>query len=143
MATRSKTRKHHMGLMQHMDAVSGQMPWYLTPWPTQGMARLAGMPYEDYVDFIARACLVDTEDYLQRWEAFNKYQEGLREFLQGAHLIHYLGDGTDLWVQILPDRTWKASDGRWKCESGVPARPVAFSNPHRSVLPLRGVVQMT
>jgi len=91
-------------LMQNLDR-SDQMPWMLLPWPTQGMADLAGMSLDEYRQFVAMACLCDKDNPLERWRDFAASQDDLFNLLKGVKTIHVKGPNNTNFVVNLGEKT--------------------------------------
>jgi aminopeptidase len=98
--------------------------WSLTIWPTPALAEQAGMPEDDYVDFVERALFLDQPDPVAAWARLHDEQAGVIERLVPAREVHIETAGTDLRLNV-EGRTWINSDGRRNMPSGE-----VFTGPH-------------
>jgi len=67
--------------------------WCLTQHPTRAHAQNAGMSLQEYEDFVYGATLRD-------WEGVEKYQEELRDRLEGASEVQVVADETDVSMSV-------------------------------------------
>ena len=71
----------------------GLVGWTLFMWPSGQEAEHEGMSHKDYFDFVVKACD-------QEWGKIWKAQELLKLKLDGAKVIKFVADGTDVEVGI-------------------------------------------
>ncbi|MBU7014959.1 MAG: aminopeptidase [Theionarchaea archaeon] len=95
----------------------GQMKWTLTLFPTHALAQEASMSLMEYEEFVHNACFLDKEDPVAAWKDLSKNQEKVVSYLQGKSTLHFLGEDTDLTVNV-NGRTWINSDGHRNFPSG-------------------------
>lgn len=117
LAFYNKAHGPFLTIMDQMDN-TGQMAWLLMPWVTNGYAKLAGLTYQEYLEYFAKACFVDSEDFLERWEEFELEHKRLLEVLKNVKEIHVVGPGTNLQITIGGGRGWEASDGKRNIPAG-------------------------
>jgi aminopeptidase len=79
--------------------------------PTNAYAQDADMSLSDFEDFAYRACFLDDEDPVARWQELSRQQERLVQWLKGKRSVHLLGQDTDLTLSIA-GRTFINADGR-------------------------------
>src|SRR5260370_22454845 len=70
--------------------------WSLAMFPTNAYAQDAEMSLSDFEDFVYRACFLDDEDPVARWQELSQKQERLVKRLEGKHTIHLHGRDTHL-----------------------------------------------
>ena len=85
-------------LMQRF--TTGSLRWTLAMFPTNAYAQDADMSLSDFEDFLYRACFLDDEDPVARWQELSRQQERYVQWLNGKHTIHLLGQDTDLTFSI-------------------------------------------
>jgi aminopeptidase len=81
-------------------SAEGKLNLCVAMFPTNAHAQDAGMSLSDFEDFVYRACFLDDEDPLTRWQELAAQQEHLVEWLKGKHTIHVRGQDTDLTLSI-------------------------------------------
>jgi aminopeptidase len=91
-------------------ALSGELRWVLSAYPTNASAQDAEMSLADYTDFVYGACFLDQPEPVERWREFSQRLQRVAEFLAGTRRLRVLADGTDLAVDVA-GRTWVAADG--------------------------------
>ena len=92
-------------------ALSGDLRWVLTAYPTNGAAQDAEMSLAEYEDFIFDAALLADGDPVARWGAFADELQRVVEFLSTKEELRFVAEGTDLTFAVGGDRTWVAADG--------------------------------
>jgi aminopeptidase len=75
------------------------------------------MSLNDFEDFIYRACFLDDEDPVARWQELSRQQERYVQWLKGKHTIHLYGQDTDLTFSI-DGRTFINDDGHYNFPGG-------------------------
>lgn len=98
--------------------------WALSIWPTEGLARQAGMPFADYARFVERALFLERPDPLAAWRELSAVQQRIVERLTPARQVRIQSQGTDLTLEVT-GRSWRNSDGRRNMPSGE-----VFTSPH-------------
>jgi aminopeptidase len=102
----------------------GRHRWALSIWPTPALAEQAGMPPQEYADFVERALFLDQPDPVDAWARLRDQQARVIERLTPAREVHIETAGTDLRLNV-EGRTWINSDGRRNMPSGE-----VFTGPH-------------
>ena len=100
--------------------------WALTLWPTPALAEQAGMPEQEYTDFVERALFLDQPDPVAAWMRLHDQQARLIERLAPAREVHIETAGTDLRLNV-EGRGWINSDGKRNMPSGE-----VFTGPHEN-----------
>jgi aminopeptidase len=79
--------------------------WVTTLFPTEGYATEAGMPLQDFEDFVYRACHANQADPLAYWRQVETGQRKIIERIQGHQQVVLRGPNVDLSLSI-QDRTF-------------------------------------
>jgi aminopeptidase len=88
-----------------------------TLFPTPAQAEVAGMMFDDYVDYVYRATFSDCEDPVREWMRIRDEQQVLVDWLNGRNELVVKGPNVDLSLSI-KDRVFINSDGRTNMPSG-------------------------
>ncbi len=75
------------------------------------------MSLSDFEAFVYRACFLDDEDPVARWQDLSQKQERLVKWLEGKHTIHLRGQDTDLTFSI-DGRIFINDDGHYNFPGG-------------------------
>jgi aminopeptidase len=116
MALVQQARRDLMHTYMHRSA-SGSLRWSIAMFPTNAYAQDAEMSLSDFEDFIYRACFLDDENPVARWQELSRQQEHYVQWLKGKHTIHLLGQDTDLTFSI-DGRTFINDDGHYNFPGG-------------------------
>ena len=92
-------------------SAEGSMNWSIAMFPTEAHAQDADMSLSDFEDFIYRACFLDDENPVARWQELGRRQEKYVQWLKGKKTVHLRGHDTDLTFSI-EGRTFINDDGR-------------------------------
>ena len=95
----------------------GSLRWNRVLFPTNAYAQDASMSLVDFEDFVYRACFLDEEDPVARWQELSRQQERLVQWLEGRHTVHLRGQDTDLTLSI-EGRTFINDDGHYNMPGG-------------------------
>jgi aminopeptidase len=76
----------------------GEVPWVGCQYPTPAGAQDAGMPTQEYADFLYGACLLD-------WDAERERMQRYAERFDAAEQVRIVGAGTDLTLSVAGRRT--------------------------------------
>ena len=90
----------------------GSLRWVSTLFPTQAYAMEAEMGFEEYQDFVYRACHadLDTTDPVAYWKKVQREQAQTIERIEGGDQVHLRGPNVDLTLSI-KDRIFKNACG--------------------------------
>lgn len=93
--------------------------WVTTLYPTEAYAEEAGMDYEEYKDFVFKACFADeaTKDPVSSWKGFEERQRGIIERIEGQDKVEVRGPNVDLTLSI-KGRKFKNSFGEHNMPDG-------------------------
>jgi aminopeptidase len=105
-------------------ALSGELRWVLSAYPTNAAAQDAEMSLSEYEDFIYDAALLDDGDPVARWRKFAKKLEAIAKLLETKDELRVVAEGTDLTVAV-GGRRWIAADGHENFPDGE-----VFTAPH-------------
>jgi len=81
-------------------SAQGTLRWCVVMFPTNAYAQDANMSLDNFKEFVYRACFLDDENPVERWQELFREQERLVQWLQGKHTIHIQGQDTDLTLSI-------------------------------------------
>ncbi len=96
---------------------NGSLKRSLCVYPTEALARDAGMSLEDYTAFVLKACYLDQPDPVEKWLEMRKRQQTYVDYLNKSDQIHYSGPNIDMKFSV-KGRTWINSDGKANMPSG-------------------------
>jgi aminopeptidase len=93
---------------------AGRFTWTLGLYGTAAMAAEAGLELEEYWEQIIRACFLDSEDPVARWQEVVGQLEQTRQRLDALEIerLHVTGEDVDLWVTVGDRRRWLGGRGR-------------------------------
>lgn len=80
--------------------MEGTFRWTAALYPTEAFAQDAEMSLTDFEEFCYRACFLDEEDPVARWQELSQEQEHLVQWLKGKRTVHLRGQDTDLTLSI-------------------------------------------
>ncbi|MDE2819475.1 MAG: aminopeptidase [Chloroflexota bacterium] len=98
-------------------AAEGEFRWVGTLYPTQASAQEANMSFEEYEDFVYRACFCDHEDPAAEWRKLSAMQQHKVDYLAGKKHIQLHGPNIELELSI-EGRRFINSDGKRNMPSG-------------------------
>jgi aminopeptidase len=107
-------------------ALSGELRWVLSAYPTNAGAQDAEMSLAEYEEFIYGAAFLDDGDPVARWRAFSEQLHRVVEFLSAKEELRIVTEGTDLTVAV-GGRTWIPADGHENFPDGE-----VFTAPHET-----------
>jgi aminopeptidase len=92
----------------------GDYSWTLGVLPTGELARNAGLDAQVYAGQVARACFLDRPSPIGEWQRVHRTVARIKQRLNalGPMRLHIESDGTDLEVDVGPQRTWVGVSGR-------------------------------
>lgn len=79
---------------------TGQLHWCVTVYPTDAMAQEANMSLSDYSEFVFEAGMLNARDPVKLWQAEEKKQQKLVQWLTGKNQVSLKGDNIDLSLSI-------------------------------------------
>ncbi|MHB8598939.1 MAG: aminopeptidase [Ktedonobacteraceae bacterium] len=91
-------------------SAEGSMNWSIAMFPTDALAQDADMSLSDFEEFIYRACFLNDENPVARWQELGRQQEKYVQYLKGKKTVHLVGQDTDLTLSI-EGRTFINDDG--------------------------------
>jgi aminopeptidase len=92
---------------------AGKFSWSLALYGTPGMAAEAGLSEEEYWAEIVKACYLDDEDPVARWQQTDGMINEYREKLSALKIdkLHVEGEDVDLWISLGESRQWIGGGG--------------------------------
>ena len=93
---------------------AGKHTWTLALFGTPAMAKEVNMSEEEYWDEIIKACYLDEEDPIKKWQELFVQIEGTKDKLNALPIesVHVEGKDADLHVKLGKDRKWLGGSGR-------------------------------
>jgi aminopeptidase len=91
-------------------ALSGELRWVLSAFPTNAAAQDAEMSLSDYEDFVYGAAFLDDGEPIERWHTFAEELRRVVEFLSEKRELRIVAEDTDLTFSVA-GRTWIPADG--------------------------------
>ena len=116
LAKRSSTMKHLFEKMLKR-AAAGDLKWVIADFPTNALAQEANMSLEDYTEFLTKACYLQLDEPVKKWQEIGEKQEKIAEFLNQKSVIHITGDKTDITFNV-KGRIWKSCAGECNFPDG-------------------------
>jgi aminopeptidase len=107
-------------------ALSGELRWVLSAYPTNASAQDAEMSLAEYEDFVYGAGFLDDPEPVQRWREFAARLGEVASFLGGKQRLRVVAEGTDLTLEV-GGRTWLPADGHENFPDGE-----VFTAPHET-----------
>lgn len=93
---------------------AGRLTWTLALYGTEGMAKEAGLPLQDYWGQIEKAVFLNTASPVHTWKKTNAGLEKIRQKLSLLPIdkLHLTAKETDLWIKLGDSRKWMGGSGR-------------------------------
>ena len=109
LAKRSKaTRELSQTMLKRSE--KGELNWVIADFPTHALSQEAKMSLEDYTEFLIKACYLDLENPVQKWEEISKEQNRIVNLIQNTKNVHIIGEKTDITFNT-ENRKWISCDG--------------------------------
>lgn len=91
----------------------GQFGWTVGIYPTQELASHAGLSMEEYSRQVVRACFLDDDDPVNRWETIYHKAMSIKNWLNSLNItkLHITSKNTDLRVNPGRMRKWVGISG--------------------------------
>ncbi len=103
--------QRELGAIFTQRSAEGSVRWSIAMFPTNAYAQDADMSLSDFEEFVYRACFLNDEDPVARWQELSAQQERLVQWLKGKQTIHVKGQDTDLTLSIA-GRNFINADGK-------------------------------
>ncbi len=112
-------RQAQQGMLQTYlkRSAQGLLHWSIVMFPTNGYAQDADMSLSDFEEYVYRACFLDDENPVARWQELSQQQARLIQWLEGKRSIQLRGQDTDLTFSIA-GRTFLNDDGHHNLPGG-------------------------
>ena len=98
-------------------SAAGTFRWVGTLFPSQASAQEANMSFEEYEDFVYRACFCDQADPAGEWRKLSAMQQHKVDYLLGKKHVQLQGPNIELELSI-EGRRFINSDGKRNMPSG-------------------------
>ncbi len=98
-------------------SAAGEFRWVGTLFPSQASAQEANMSFEEYEDFVYRACFCDQDDPAGEWRKLSAMQQHKVDYLFGKKHVQLQGPNIELELSI-EGRRFINSDGKRNMPSG-------------------------
>jgi aminopeptidase len=97
----------------------GSLRWMSTLYPTNAYAMEAEMGFEEYKDFVYRACHadVDTVDPVAYWQGVQRDQQRIVDRIEGGNIVELRGPNVDLRLSI-KDRKFRNASAQHNLPDG-------------------------
>ena len=98
---------------QYEKEVAGKYTWTIGMYGTPMMAEEAGLSIEAYWEQIVRACFLDENDPITKWQEVQTEINRLVKRLNNLAIdrLHVEGEGIDLWMTLGDKRKWLGGGG--------------------------------
>ena len=92
----------------------GKLSWSLCLYGTPGMAKEAQLTVSDYWQQITKACFLDLENPIKKWQEVFREIKAIKEKLNNLPIqkLHLQAKETDLWLDLGEERKFNGGDGR-------------------------------
>ncbi len=92
----------------------GKLTWTLALFGTEAMAQEAGLSLENYWDQIIKACFLDEDNPIKKWQQVFVELEEIRQKLSSLKIesLNVKGKNVDLNIGVGHDRKWLGGSGR-------------------------------
>jgi aminopeptidase len=100
IASNNFRREYRSWLDTKEDA--GKLTWSLCLYGTEAMAKEAGLTLEEYWEQIIKACFLDLDDPIKKWEEVYTQLQRTLDWLNSLPIdkLHIKADKTDLWLTL-------------------------------------------
>ncbi len=114
---KSENLMRHRKTLGKLGAARAGKRWCVTLFPTEGYAKDADMPLEEFERFVVNAMFLHLDEPWRGWLEIRTMQEQLIERIGQAKTIRLEAPGTDITLSVA-GRTWRNSDGKRNMPSG-------------------------
>jgi aminopeptidase len=95
MAKRSAARKELSQTMLRR-AAEGSLSWVIADYPTHALAQEASMSLDDYTEFLIKACYLELDEPIKKWQEIGQEQTRLVNYLNETSTLRIVGEKTDI-----------------------------------------------
>jgi len=97
----------------HNKEDQGKYSWTICLYATEGLAKEAGITVEEYWEQIIKACLLEEEEPVKKWQEISKEQTRIMNALNDIPIesLHIVSKNTDLWITLGEKRKWIGGGG--------------------------------
>ncbi len=106
------SRKKLRDILEELEN-QGKFGWTLCLLPTPALAENAGLDMQEYTQQIVKACYLDDQDPVQRWEEIYHNANKIKDYLNSMDIesLHLISDHCDLTVRLGQERQWVGISG--------------------------------
>jgi aminopeptidase len=106
------SRKYLSDILDAREA-AGAFGWTLCMYPTEELARAAGMSVEDYADQIVKACFLGRKDPVAHWKDIYKEAQTIKKWLNSLKVKFYHVESEQIDLEVFPGerRKWIGISG--------------------------------
>jgi aminopeptidase len=92
----------------------GKFTWVLGSFGTEALAKEAQLSLEEYWEQIVKACFLDEEEPIKKWQQIFHDMASTQEKLNSLSIekVHLEGEDVDLHIKLGADRKWLGGSGR-------------------------------
>ncbi len=91
-------------------AAKGDASWVIADVPTYALAQEAKMSFDEYSDFLFKACYLDLDDPVAKLKELDEQQTKWANYLNGVKKLRIVGDKTDITFAV-EGRKWISCSG--------------------------------
>jgi aminopeptidase len=112
IATSLKARKPLRDILDKREE-EGNFSWTLGMYPTEALAKHAGMDLNDYIDQVVKACFLNSSDPVSQWESVYNKAAFIKKRLNRLPIntLHIESDNIDLVIRQGEKRRWIGISG--------------------------------
>lgn len=92
---------------------NGLFGWTLCTYPTEELAKQAGLSIQEYAGQIAKACLLDEQEPVEKWNEIFKNSMDIKQWLYSLKIdtLHIQSEHIDLLIKVGDRRRFKGISG--------------------------------
>jgi aminopeptidase len=101
------SKKYLRDIMDQRDEI-GAFSWTLCMYPTEALAKHAGLSLEEYTKQIVKACYLNRRSPVLRWEDLYKNASSIKKWLNKMEVVKYHVESEHIDLQVCPgsSRKW-------------------------------------
>jgi len=105
-------RKYLNDILDRREA-EGEFGWTLCIYPTEELARHAGLSLEEYSEQIIRACFLRNGDPVETWKTIYQDAQSIKKWLNSMKVMYYQVESANVHLTVTPgqQRKWVGISG--------------------------------